>query len=229
MNNPIRTQELAYAINAFGGFVNRPSHTQRRQTSMEAVVSRWSRMVKQPPQPRPVQVQVQENIVDENVVEKSEDPPPENQDIQWTPFEAPSVAPSLTPQSPITHIGPLSPSKPTLEAVNDNQTSKSNPTVKQKSDPKSEQKSEPKITTAEPRTSRKQRMLNAARLAGAMAASQPPDTSKESVGARPQATSPALDAAAEQANTEVGPDPKVSQEENVVAARKWWNFLTSGN
>ena len=237
VNNPKRTQELAHAIHAFGGFVGPSSHSQGGQTPMEAIVSRWSRLVKLPPQPSPVPTQ--ENILaetpTETPTEKFETRVSPEGEIGWTSFASQSAASlprsesiSFTstatpiPSSPLAAPAPIMSSGPSSEAINDKHKPKFKP------EPKSEPKPEPHVTKTEPRMSKKLRLLNAARLAGKLAAVKPLNNPEKAVEAHPQ-TNHTPNSSTEHVNTELGHNPRGSEAENKVAARKWWSFFSGGN
>jgi hypothetical protein len=95
MRNRKRTQELAHAIHAFGGFVDQPSHQHDGATRMQTLVSRWSKALEQlPPSPAPAP---KENVI---TVEESEEPTSSvEKEAAWSPFERDGAAPASSESS----------------------------------------------------------------------------------------------------------------------------------
>jgi hypothetical protein len=214
---------------------------------MQALVARWNRTVKRPTQSQPDSARDPlENPVDEDSATSAEE------ELQWKPFEsqssapAPSVSsvptppPSLTPMPP---PSPLTPSPVTPPPVvsspiapppvashpvaSSTSSARSRPTPKATPKPQRiqpELQAAPKVTPIQPKLSKKQRMLNAARLAGAMTTADVVEGLADASGT----VTSTSDASADQSSPEVGHDPKPTDEENKFAAKKWWNFLTGG-
>lgn len=169
--------------------------------------------------------------------------PAAHRDLSATPVpDVPSSGTPL-PGAPSAQSKPAEPTpkpsvqpKPTLsEAHPKPLKSKSNPETNTTPPPL------PPSTPPEPKTSKRKRLLNAARLAGALTAeSQAPSSSASPAGAETRPVEDLLDVRSEMtanahapddrpAEVEAGRDAKASESENKAAARKWWNFLTGGN
>ena len=239
MSNRMRTQELAHAIHVFGGFLDQPNHN--GATRMQTLVSRWNRVYEQSSQSNPAS-RPKENVVTDNTIKESEKPVASAKDeASWIPFETtpelsptPSgvsfaredttstPAPSPVRSPPMTHSSSpsssSSPSKPIPE---------SHP-VPHRSQP------EPKtpttnVTSSEPKMTKKQRMLNAARLAGSMTVEKP---SSVGSGETHEAKSEPAGTVSETSGSEANPEPERDgmdlEEKNKAAAQKWWTFLTGG-
>ncbi|KAF8484085.1 hypothetical protein JB92DRAFT_3131939 [Gautieria morchelliformis] len=239
--NHMRTQELAQAITSFGGFVDRPIITQRNETSMQALVARWSRMVKRPTGVQPDSaLDPVEKPVDEDSATSAEEL------LEWKAFESESTTPApsavsiptptLTPMPASPPVTPLPVTPPPVVSspvapppvasppvAPSTFSARSKPTSEATLKPQRiqpEVQPVPKVTPVQPKLSKKQRMLNAARLAGAMKTEKSPDVV--------EGPADASGAVADQSSPEVAHDPKPTNEENKFAARKWWSFLTGG-
>ncbi|KAF8585231.1 hypothetical protein K439DRAFT_1616065 [Ramaria rubella] len=240
--NPKRAEELGQAITAFGGFAERPSDMQGGRTSMDVVLARWRRTLRRPlptNQPEPQQIVSAKKTANSTSASQSQEPWPSPEILE----ELSSTTPPL-PSS--TTVSSASPVMPDLYPMVDNRSVRSLPTMSlpprfassslpprpspfNHPSPSPKAISEPKLPVlrptpafppqAESKMPKRQRMLLAARSAGAKSAGRAGDSGTSITGSAEN-----VESAGEPAY-----NPSLSEEDNKIAARKWWNFLTRGS